>query len=54
MNKNYCKKQKTDLIIVIEKNPAEYYIEDREVLKEHVKNKQRNLSEEEKEAKQRI
>ena len=49
--KKYCKKQKINIIIVVVKKAAKYYIENKEVLKENGTNKYRNLLEEEKEVK---
>ena len=51
MDNNYCKKQKTNIIMVDEKKATEYYnnaAENKDVIKEKANNKYKNLSEEQK------
>ena len=48
---NYLKKRRTDIIMVAVKKVAEYYLKNREILKENANNKYRSLSEEEKKQK---
>ena len=50
---NYCKKQKTYYNGVDKENTPECYFANKEIVKENAKNKYRNLSEDEKEAKRK-
>ena len=54
INKNHCRKRKTDIIIIVVKKIAKYYIENKEVLREYAKNRYRDLSEEEKKLKENM
>ena len=52
IGKNYCKMQKTDMMVVVKKKLLNIILKKKkEVLKENTKNKYRNLSEEEKRSK---
>ena len=50
---NYCKKQKTYYNGVGKENTPECYFSNKEIVKENAKNKYRNLSEDEEEAKRK-
>ena len=51
IERSYWKKQKENIIIVEEKKAAEYYLKNKDVIKEKANNKYKNLSKEKKEAK---